>query len=366
MSGVTLTQLLQAVVEQGASDLHLNSGAPPALRVDGHIVPLKLPPLSPQDAQQLCASILTPQQQKDLERNREVDVGFSVQNLGRFRANIHFQRNTVAGAFRLIPFGIPSIADLGLPTLLGEIVDQPRGLIVVTGPTGSGKSTTLAAALRHINETHFKHIVTIEDPIEFVHTNRNCLIEQRELGRDTLSFAGALRSVLRQDPDVILVGELRDLETISAALTAAETGHLVLSTVHTNSSVATLTRLVDAYPAHQQAQIRTQLAFSLCAVISQSLIPSSKGGRVLAMEILLPNTGIRSLIREGKIEQIYSMMQTGQDKSGMQTMNQSLMDLVARDLITVEDALQMSHSREELVSLLARAQGSPGKRPKAS
>ncbi len=350
----TLPQLLKFLIDQGGSDLHISAESPPRIRLDGHLVPVQLPNLDGNMSKQLCYSILTEDQKRDFEANKELDLAFSVKNLARFRANIYMQKGNVSGAFRVIPFKIYSLTDLALPPVIQNLCSMPRGLVLVTGPTGSGKSTTLAAMVNHINENRTDHIVTIEDPIEFVHTHKSCMVNQREVGHDTSSFARALKSVLREDPDVILVGELRDLETISLALTAAETGHLVFATLHTNSCVSTLNRLIDVFPSHQQLQVRSQLSLSLNAVLSQTLLPAQGGGRVLAMEIMVPNKAIRNLIREDKIHQIYSSMQTGQDASGMQTLNQALMSLVERRLITQEQALEKSHEPEELHEMMEK------------
>jgi twitching motility protein PilT len=350
----TLPQLLKALIEQGGSDLHISADSSPRLRIDGSLLPLDLPALSPQDAKSLCYSVLTEEQKRDLENHKEIDLAFSVKNLARFRANIYHQKNAVSGAFRVIPFKVYTLEELALPPILKALCALPRGLVLVTGPTGSGKSTTLAAMINNINVSRRDHIVTIEDPIEFVHTHNNCMVNQREVGADTNSFARALKSVLREDPDVILVGELRDLETVSLALTAAETGHLVFATLHTNSCVSTLNRVVDVFPPHQQLQVRSQLAMSLMAVCSQTLLPAQSGGRVLAMEIMIPNKAIRNLIREDKLHQIYSVMQSGQDDSGMQTLNQALLNLVERRFINVDLALEKSAEPEELETLLEK------------
>ena len=350
----TLPQLLKFLIDQGGSDLHISAESPPRIRLDGHLVPVQLPVLDGNMSKQLCYSILTEDQKRDFEANKELDLAFSVKNLARFRANIYLQKGNVSGAFRVIPFKIYTLEDLALPPVIKHLCSLPRGLVLVTGPTGSGKSTTLASMINHINESRTDHIVTIEDPIEFVHSHKNCMVNQREVGHDTSSFARALKSVLREDPDVILVGELRDLETISLALTAAETGHLVFATLHTNSCVSTLNRLIDVFPAHQQLQVRSQLSLSLNAVLSQTLLPANGGGRVLAMEIMVPNKAIRNLIREDKIHQIYSSMQTGQDASGMQTLNQALMSLVDRRLISQEQALEKSHEPEELTEMFEK------------
>jgi twitching motility protein PilT len=350
----TLPQLLKALIEQKGSDLHISTDSPPRLRIDGNLLPLELPPLAPADSKQLCYSILTEDQRKEVESNKEIDLAFSVKGLARFRANVYHQRGHISGVFRVIPFRIYSIDELNLPPVARYLCTLPRGLVLVTGPTGSGKSTTLAAMINHINETRRDHIVTIEDPVEFMHNHKNCMINQREVGTDTNSFARALKSALRQDPDVVLVGELRDLETVSLALTTAETGHLVFATLHTNSSISTLTRIIDVFPPHQQVQVRTQLAMSLMGVMSQMLLPVQNGGRTMAMEIMMPNKAIRNLIREDKLHQIYSLMQTGQQDSGMQTMNQALLSMVERRLIPVELAMEKSPEPEELEELIEK------------
>jgi twitching motility protein PilT len=350
----TLPQLLKALIEQKGSDLHISTDSPPRLRIDGNLLPLELPPLAPADSKQLCYSILTEDQRKEVEANKEIDLAFSVKGLARFRANVYHQRGHISGVFRVIPFRIYSIEELNLPPVAKYLCTLPRGLVLVTGPTGSGKSTTLAAMINHINETRRDHIVTIEDPVEFMHNHKNCMINQREVGTDTNSFARALKSALRQDPDVVLVGELRDLETVSLALTTAETGHLVFATLHTNSSISTLTRIIDVFPPHQQVQVRTQLAMSLMGVMSQMLLPVQNGGRTMAMEIMMPNKAIRNLIREDKLHQIYSLMQTGQQDSGMQTMNQALLSMVERRLIPVDLAMEKSPEPEELEELIEK------------
>lgn len=350
----TLPQLLKALMDQGASDLHIAPDSAPRLRIDGQLLPLELPPLSSVESKQLCYSVLTEEQKKDFEANKELDLAFSVKNLARFRANIFHDRGNVSGAFRIIPFKIYSIDELGLPPICREICKLPRGLVLCTGPTGSGKSTTIAAMINHINETRHDHILTIEDPIEYLHTHKNCMISQRELGQDTSNFSRALKSALRQDPDVVLVGELRDLETISLALTTAETGHLVFGTLHTNGCISTLNRIMDVFPPHQQLQVRTQLSLTLMAVFSQTLLPAIQGGRVMAMEVLIPNKAIRNLIREDKLHQIYSMMQAGQESSGMQTLNQSLFSMVSRRFITQQQAIEKSPEPEELQEMFEK------------
>lgn len=352
----TLYDLLKQMIEKGASDLHVTTGSPPRLRIDGKLIPIDHPPLTPADTKNLCYSILTDAQKHRFEENNELDLSFGIKGLSRFRANIFMQRGAVAGAFRTIPFGIKTFNELGLPDIINELVKKPRGLIVVTGPTGSGKSTTLAAMVDRINEERYDHIITIEDPIEYLHGHKKSLINQREVNADTSSFKAALKYVLRQDPDVVLIGEMRDLETIEAALTVSETGHLTLATLHTNSAVQTINRIIDVFPSHQQEQIRVQLSFVLEGIISQQLIPKKTGqGRVLAVEILIPNPAVRNLIREDKIHQIYSIMQTGQARSGMQTMNQSLLELYTKGLISYEDAIGRSMMPDELITMIQRA-----------
>lgn len=352
----SLYDLLKIMIEKGASDLHISTGTPPRIRVDGKLVSLQANPLSPADTKALCYSILTDAQKHRFEENNELDLSFGVKGLSRFRANIFMQRGAVAGAFRTIPFNIKTFAELGLPDIVAELTKKPRGLILVTGPTGSGKSTTLATMIDKINQERQDHIITIEDPIEYLHPHKKCLVNQREVNADTDSFKSALKYILRQDPDVVLIGEMRDLETIEAALTVSETGHLTFATLHTNSAVQTINRIVDVFPAHQQDQVRVQLSFVLEGIISQQLIPKRTGtGRVLAMEILIPSLAIRNLIREDKVHQIYSMMQAGQTKFSMQTMNQSLFDLYTKGLLSYEDALGKSPVPEEMINMLQRA-----------
>ena len=352
-------QLLKAMIEKGASDLHITTGSPPQLRIDGKLHPLKMPPLSPQDTKQLTYSVLTDAQKHRFEETNELDLSFSVQKLSRFRGNVFVQRGNVAGAFRSIPFKIKTFEELNLPPIVQTLSQKPRGLLLVTGPTGSGKSTTLASIIDRINTERQEHIVTVEDPIEYLHPHKNCLVNQREVGADTRSFKDALKYILRQDPDVVLIGELRDTETTEAALSVAETGHFCLATLHTNSAVQTINRVVDMFPPYQQAQVRQQLSFVLEGVLSQSLIGRANGpGRVLSIECMVPNAAIRNLIREDKVHQIYSQMQVGQEKFGMQTMNQSLAALQKRRLITLDDALGRSSDVEELRNLIA--QGSDG------
>jgi twitching motility protein PilT len=351
----TLYDLLKNMTESGASDLHISTGTPPRLRVDGKLRVMDHPPLTPTDTKALCYSILTDAQKHRFEEHNELDLSFGIKGLSRFRANIFMQRGAVAGAFRTIPFQIRTFNELGLPDIVNELVKKPRGLILVTGPTGSGKSTTLAAMIDRINDERHEHIITVEDPIEYLHNHKKCLINQREVNADTLSFKAALKYVLRQDPDVVLIGEMRDLETIEAALTVSETGHLTLATLHTNSAVQTINRIIDVFPAHQQEQIRVQLSFVLEGILSQQLLPRKSGiGRVMSVEILVPNPAIRNLIREDKVHQIYSQMQTGQSKSGMQTMNQSLFDLYTKGLISYEEAMGRSMVPEELITMIQR------------
>ncbi len=361
MSTPNLHLLLKAMIDKGASDLHITVGSPPCLRIDGQIVPLRLEPLTPVDTKQLCYSILTDAQKLKFEEDQEIDLSFGVKNLARFRSNVFMQRGAVAGAFRMIPFKIVPMAELGLPPVIDELCNKPRGLILVTGPTGSGKSTTLASMIDKINSDRHDHIVTVEDPIEFLHPHKNCLVNQREVGADTTSFKRALKSILRQDPDVVLIGEMRDLETIEAALTVSETGHLAFATLHTNSCVQTMNRIIDVFPSHQQPQVRAQLSFVLEGVISQTLLPRASGsGRVMACEVMVPNPAIRNLIREDKIHQIYSQMQVGQTKFGMQTLNQSLCSLYLKRLITLEDCLARSSDADELKNMIAAAQAAAG------
>jgi twitching motility protein PilT len=350
---VNLHQLLRAMIEKGASDMHITTGSPPLLRIDGSIVPLKLPPLSPVETKQLCYSVLTEEQKIAFEKNKELDLSFGVKNLSRFRANIFMQRGAVSGAFRSIPFKILSFDELGLPASVAALASRPRGLVLVTGPTGSGKSTTLASIIDKINSETRQHIMTCEDPIEYLHPHKRCVVNQREVGSDTVGFKQALKYVLRQDPDVVLIGEMRDLETIEAALTIAETGHLVFATLHTNSAIQSVNRIIDVFPPHQQPQIRAQLSFVLEGVMSQLLVPRAGGpGRVLAMEVLIPNPAVRNLIREDKIHQIYTQMQVGQTTHGMQTMNQSLYSLFAKKLISLEEAMGRSSDLDELRGMI--------------
>jgi twitching motility protein PilT len=352
---VSLHMLLKTMIDKGASDLHITTGSPPQLRIDGHLVPLKMAPLAPPETKQLCYSILTDVQKHHFEEDNELDLSFGVKGLSRFRANIFVQRGAVAAAFRVVSFKIPPLDELNLPPVVAELTNKMRGLILVTGPTGAGKSTTLASMIDKINTEKRAHIITVEDPIEFLHPHKSCLVNQREIGSDTVSFKKALKYALRQDPDVVLIGEMRDLETVEAAMSISETGHLCLGTLHTNSSVQTINRIIDMYPPYQQPQVRAQLSFVLEGVICQQLIPKMNGGRILAAEVLLPNAAIRNLIREDKIHQIYSQMQVGQQRFGMQTMNQALFLLYQKRLISIDEALNRSFDPEELRSLLGHA-----------
>ncbi len=351
----TLNALLKSMVEQGGSDLHITTNSPPLVRVDGVLKPLNLPPLTPTETKQLCYSILTDNQKHRLEEDLEIDLSFGIKSLARFRANVFHQRGAVAGAFRQIPYEIRGFRELGLPPVIEKICEKPRGLVLVTGPTGSGKSTTLAAMLDKVNRERAEHIVTIEDPVEYLHSHKKCIVNQRELHADTHSFPNALRAALRQDPDVVLIGEMRDFETVETALRIAETGHLTFATLHTNSASQTINRIIDIFPAHQQSQIRVQLSFVIEGIICQSLLPRATGkGRALAMEILIPNSAIRNLIREDKIHQVYGMMQTGQAKYGMQTFNQSLASLYFKRAISLQIAMARSSYPDELQEIINR------------
>jgi twitching motility protein PilT len=349
----TLHQMLRLMIEKDASDLHITTQSPPQIRINGHLVQLKTNPLAPKDTKQLCYSILTDAQKHKFEENRELDFSFGIKNMARFRGNLFLQKGSVAGVFRKIPYEIPDLNDLGAPVVLKELVKKSKGLILVTGPTGSGKSTTLAAMIDIINRQRNDHIITVEDPIEYLHPHKNCLVNQREVQADTENFHTALRYILRQDPDVVLIGELRDLETISAALKIAETGHLTFATLHTNSCAQTINRIIDVFPAFQQTQIRSQLSLVLEGVISQTLVPKTNGeGRAMAAEVMIPNSAIRNLIREDKVHQIYSQMQIGQAKFGMRTMNQALYDLFSKRLVTLDDIMFRSQDPEELKQMI--------------
>ena len=352
---LSLRQLLQVMIQRGASDLHVTTGTPPQLRIDGSLVPLRTAPLGPVETKYICYEVMTEEQKITFERDNELDFSFGVKGLSRFRANVFMQRGAVGGAFRAIPFKIRALPELGLPPVVGDLCDLPRGLVLVTGPTGSGKSTTLASMIDKINSQTRQHIMTVEDPIEYLHSNKLCVVNQREVGADTSSFKGALKYVLRQDPDVVLVGEMRDLETIEAAMTIAETGHLVFATLHTNSAVQSLNRVIDVFPPHQQEQIRAQLSFVLQAVITQMLLPRNDGpGRCLAAEVMIPNYAIRNLIRENKVHQIYGLMQTGQGQTGMQTMNQALYRLLVQGVLGMDEAIGRSPEPTELQSMIEK------------
>jgi twitching motility protein PilT len=351
----TLNQLLKSMVEMGGSDLHITTNSPPQVRVDGHLRPLSLPPMTPSETKQLAYSILTDNQKHRLEEFLEIDLSFGIKGLARFRANIFHQRGAIAAVFRQIPYEIKGFRELGLPIIIERLCEKPRGLILVTGPTGSGKSTTLAAMIDKINRERSEHIVTIEDPVEYLHSHKKCIVNQREVAADTHSFTAALRSALRQDPDVVLIGEMRDLETVESALRIAETGHLTFATLHTNSAAQTINRIIDVFPAHQQGQIRAQLSLVLEGIICQALLPKVGGkGRAMAMEILIPSPAIRNLIREDKVHQIYGMMQAGQAKHGMQTFNQALAALYFKRMITLETALARSSYPDELQEMINR------------
>jgi twitching motility protein PilT len=350
---VTLVQLLRAMIERGASDLHITKGTPPQFRIDGSLVPLKMPPLRPEDTKQLVYSAISDDQKVKFEKTQELDFSFGLRGLSRFRGNVFMQRGAVGAAFRAIPHRIMTFDELGLPQVVSDLSSLPRGLVLVTGPTGSGKSTTLASMIDKINREQRMHIMTIEDPIEFEHHSKLCVVNQREVGADTKGFKEALKYVLRQDPDVVLVGEMRDLETIEAALTISETGHLVFGTLHTNSAISSINRIIDVFPSGQQSQIRAQLSFVLQGVMTQLLLPRADGpGRVVGLEVMVPNAAIRNLIREDKVHQIYSQIQIGQGKSGMQTMNQSLYSLYQKRLISLEDAVAYSSDPNELQMML--------------
>jgi twitching motility protein PilT len=352
----SIDTLLERVAAEDASDLHITAGSAPVLRVRGQLAPIDdFEKFTPEETRDLLYRILSTEQQKRLEIDRQLDFSYSVPGIARFRVNVYFQRDCLAAAFRLVPRMIKSATELGLPDVLRELAMEPRGLVLITGPTGSGKSTTLATMIDEINSTRAHHIVTIEDPIEFLHQHKESVINQREIGSDAKGFAEALRGALRQDPDVILVGEMRDLETISTALTAAETGHLVLATLHTQSAPSTIDRIIDVFPSAQQSQVRMQVAAGLQGVVTQTLLPTADGRkRVPALEILLPDDAVRNLVRQGKTEQIYSIMQTNTTR-GMQTMEQALADLVLRRVITQETAFGVTSRREEFESLLARS-----------
>jgi twitching motility protein PilT len=348
--------LLEQMLELDASDLHLSVGTEPAFRIRGSLTPAKgTEPLDAEVTRQALYSILTSEQQKQLELERQLDFAYSLPGVARFRVNVFFQRGSVGAAFRLVPGKIRTLDELGLPPVLHQLAEKPRGLVLVTGPTGSGKSTTLAAIIDEINRTRADHILTIEDPIEFLHRHQGCVVNQREVGSDARTFAESLRAALRQDPDVILVGEMRDLETISTALTAAETGHLVFGTLHTQTASSTIDRVIDVFPPAQQQQVRIMIANSLQGVVTQSLLPMADGsGRIAALEILLPDDAVRNLVRQSKVEQLYTVMQTSSSR-GMQTMEQALADLVLRQVVDYEEALARTTRLEQLIGILERA-----------
>ena len=357
----TLPELLQIMVQMGASDIHLTAGSPPQVRVDGALQRLDHPTLSPPDSKQLVYSVLTDAQKHRFEMESDLDFSFGIKGLSRFRGNVFIQKSAVAAAIRTIPFELKGLEELGIPSIVSDLIKKPMGLILVTGPTGSGKSTTLAAMIDTINSERHAHIVTVEDPIEFVHLHKKSVVNQREIITDTKNFSTALRYVLRQDPNVVLIGEMRDLETTEAALSIAETGHLTFATLHTSSAVQTINRIIDIFPAHQQSQVRAQLSFVLEGVVSQQLIPKkTQKGRCASVEIMIPNTAVRNLIREDKVHQIYSVMQSGQDTHGMITMNQSLLNLYSRGLISYEAALGRSSRPEELTAMVGKAGRPPG------
>src|SRR5216683_6212814 len=352
----SIDELLEHMVARDASDLHVTVGTPPVIRVRGEVERVsEYNPLTPEETQDLLYRILSSEQQKNLEIKRQLDFSHSIPGLARFRVNVYFQRESIGAAFRLIPAEIKTLEELGIPATLHQLAQKPRGLVLVTGPTGSGKSTTLAAIIDEINRKRSEHILTIEDPIEFLHRHKRCIVNQREIGPDATSFAEALRAALRQDPDVILVGEMRDLETISTALTAAETGHLVFGTLHTQSAPSTIDRIIDVFAPEQQEQVRIMIANSLQAVVTQALLPTADGvGRVAALEILLPDDAVRNLIRQAKIEQVYSVMQT-KTAGGMQTMEQALADLALRQVVDLDVALTRSSRPEQLAGILERS-----------
>jgi twitching motility protein PilT len=355
---VSLRDLLEIIVKKGASDLHLTAGVPPMIRIDGDLLPeSQYPALDSGDTQRLAYSVLSEEQRKKFENTRELDISFGIKGVARFRANVFMQRGVVSMAIRQIPYTIVPLGELGLPKMVQEFIRRPKGLVLVTGPTGSGKSTSLAAMIDAINSERMGHIITIEDPIEFIHGHKKCVVNQREIGADTHSFPEALKYILRQDPDVILIGEMRDPETVSAALTIAETGHLVFATLHTNSTYESINRIVDCYPSDQQNQVLAQLAFVLQGVITQQLIPRARtNGRMMVCEVLMCTPAVRAVIREGKLHQIYSLMQAGQ-KYGMQTMNQGLYAAVLRREITVEQALERTTDQKELQQMIDKGQG---------
>jgi twitching motility protein PilT len=353
-SDINIRQLLEEMIEKGASDLHITVGVPPMIRLDGKLEPLPYDPLTKEITQMLAYSVLTDDQKKRFEVRKELDLSFGVSGISRFRANVFLQRGQVAMALRQIPYEVLTFKQLGLPKIVEELSTRPNGLVLVTGPTGSGKSTTLAAMIDKINTDRNEHIITVEDPIEFVHSHKSCIINQREVGADTDSFENALRSILRQDPDVVLIGEMRDIETTKSALKIAETGHLTFGTLHTNSCAETINRIIDIFPSAEQAQIRAVLAFVLQGVLTQSLLPKARGrGRVMAMEIMVGTPAISATIREAKTQQIYSLIQAGRSY-GMRTMNESLKDLITTGKVKIKDGMNRSPDRRELVDMLRK------------
>src|SRR3982075_1801159 len=358
---LSLSDLLKRMLEMGGSDLHITTNSPPQIRVHGHLVPLDLPQLTPAETKQLAYSVMTDSQKHRFEESLELDFSFGLKGLARFRANVFNQRGASACVFRLIPFEIKSFHQLGLPPVVSKLCDKPRGLVLVTGPTGSGKSTTLAAMIDKINAERHDHILTIEDPIEYIHHHKGCLVNQREIHSDTISFANALRAALREDPDVVLIGEMRDLETIESALRIAETGHLTFATLHTNSAASTINRILDVFPSHQQPQIRAQLSMVIEGILCQALLPRSDGrGRAMIMEVLVPTAAIRNLVREDKIHQIYSAMQTGTGQTGMQTFNQGLANAYFAKTITLDMAISRSSNPDELQDMINRGVSTSG------
>ena len=350
---VKIQQLFKLMVESGGSDLHITVGTPPGLRVNGEIIRVKISSLNASDTKRLIYQVLSEEHRNEFEKNFELDFSFGIKGLARFRANVFYSKGGVAGVFRVIPSIIPDVETLSLPRVLLDMTNTSNGLVLVTGPTGSGKSTTLAALLDYLNERQPGHIITLEDPVEFVHPHKACIVNQREMGTDSLSFHQSIKSLLRQDPDIVLIGEMRDAETIEAALTVAETGHLVFGTLHTNNCVQTVNRLINVFPSHQQDQIRTVLSFVLQGVVSQQLMTKTfEPGRVAAHEVMLPTSAIRNLIRDDKVHQIYSQMQVGQDKTGMMTMNQSLSKLVEKGVIDADKAMEYTTMPEELAQKL--------------
>src|SRR6202163_4198584 len=354
----SLPDLLKTVVEMDGSDLHIATNTPPQIRVNGHLQRLQGPDMQPAETKQLVYSVLTDAQKKRFEETMELDFSFGIRGLARFRCNVFNQRGAVGAVYRLIPEKVRTFGELGLPAVVATLSDRPRGLVLVTGPTGSGKSTTLAAMLDKVNSERHDHILTIEDPIEYIHPHKNCLVNQREVHSDTASFSNALRAALREDPDIVLIGEMRDLETVEAALKIAETGHLTFATLHTNSAAQTINRIIDIFPAGQQSQIRTQLSLVLEGIVCQALLPRADGkGRVCSLEIMVPTPAIRNLIRDDKVHQIYGSMQAGQEKLGMQTANQSLASLYMNRSITLETALNASSLKDELKEMIERGVG---------